>query len=71
MKHVGRRSTPAQVNSSNPEPGELFSGQFVVFTVYALLELPAAVSWSFIACKLGLNPIFNRTLIALIRHTAR
>ncbi|KAH8257406.1 hypothetical protein KR038_008550 [Drosophila bunnanda] len=44
MKHVGRRSTPAngQVNSSDPEPGDLFSGQFVVFTVYALLELPAA-----------------------------
>ncbi|KAH8296325.1 hypothetical protein KR054_004738 [Drosophila jambulina] len=43
MKHVGRRSAPAngQVNSSDPEPGDLFSGQFVVFTVYALLELPA------------------------------
>ncbi|XP_016978089.1 uncharacterized protein LOC108043792 isoform X2 [Drosophila rhopaloa] len=42
MKHVTRRNTNGQTNSSDPEPEQLFSGQFVVFTVYALLELPAA-----------------------------
>ncbi|XP_017071318.1 uncharacterized protein LOC108107985 isoform X2 [Drosophila eugracilis] len=41
MKHVTRRPTNGQANSSEPEPEQLFSGQFVVFTVYALLELPA------------------------------
>ncbi|KAH8307318.1 hypothetical protein KR044_009964 [Drosophila immigrans] len=30
------------VNSDFSDPGELFAGQFLVFTVYALLELPAA-----------------------------
>ncbi|XP_017128685.1 uncharacterized protein LOC108146943 isoform X1 [Drosophila elegans] len=42
MKHVTRRAANGQTNSSDPEPEQLFSGQFVVFTVYALLELPAA-----------------------------
>ncbi|XP_043951067.1 uncharacterized protein LOC108035623 isoform X2 [Drosophila biarmipes] len=41
MKHVTRRPANGQPNSTEPEPEELFSGQFVVFTVYALLELPA------------------------------
>ncbi|EDX10242.1 uncharacterized protein LOC6737829 isoform X1 [Drosophila simulans] len=41
MKHVARRPANGQVNSSDQEPEQLFSGQFVVFTVYALLELPA------------------------------
>lgn len=45
MKHVARRPANGQVNSSDQEPEQLFSGQFVVFTVYALLELPATVSW--------------------------
>ncbi|XP_034106456.1 uncharacterized protein LOC117569418 isoform X1 [Drosophila albomicans] len=30
------------VNGDYSDPGELFAGQFLVFTVYALLELPAA-----------------------------
>ncbi|EDW94303.1 uncharacterized protein LOC6533891 isoform X1 [Drosophila yakuba] len=41
MKHVARRTTNGQANSADQEPDQLFSGQFVVFTVYALLELPA------------------------------
>ncbi|XP_017006463.2 uncharacterized protein [Drosophila takahashii] len=41
MKHVTRRSANGQANNPDPEPEQLFSGQFVVFTVYALLELPA------------------------------
>ncbi|XP_043063709.1 uncharacterized protein LOC108089582 isoform X1 [Drosophila ficusphila] len=40
MKHVSRRPTNGQTNSSDPDSEQLFSGQFVVFTVYALLELP-------------------------------
>ncbi|XP_022225291.2 uncharacterized protein LOC111076022 isoform X2 [Drosophila obscura] len=46
---LSRRSTNThQTTPANhlPEPDELFAGQFVVFTVYALLELPAAVSQS-------------------------
>ncbi|KAH8301113.1 hypothetical protein KR018_001857 [Drosophila ironensis] len=43
MKHAPRRSANCpQMNSDDPEPQDLFTGQFVVFTVYALLELPAA-----------------------------
>lgn len=34
--------SPQQADYTAPD--ELFAGQFVVFTVYALLELPAAVS---------------------------
>ncbi|XP_065720551.2 uncharacterized protein [Drosophila suzukii] len=41
MKHVTRRPANGQTTNTDPEPEELFSGQFVVFTVYALLELPA------------------------------
>ncbi|EDW40338.1 GL24951 [Drosophila persimilis] len=43
---LSRRSTNNHQQTSQtihvPEPDELFAGQFVVFTVYALLELPAA-----------------------------
>ncbi|KAH8349294.1 hypothetical protein KR067_010759 [Drosophila pandora] len=44
MKHVSRRggTNGSQMTSSDPEPENLFTGQFVVFTVYALLELPAS-----------------------------
>ncbi|KAH8339175.1 hypothetical protein KR074_006474 [Drosophila pseudoananassae] len=44
MKHVARRGATngSQMTSSEPEPENLFTGQFVVFTVYALLELPAS-----------------------------
>ncbi|KAH8369802.1 hypothetical protein KR093_000994 [Drosophila rubida] len=35
-----RHTQPA--NGDFSDPGELFAGQFLVFTVYALLELPAA-----------------------------
>ncbi|XP_030385537.1 uncharacterized protein LOC115632498 isoform X2 [Scaptodrosophila lebanonensis] len=36
------RASSIQGNSEFSTPDELFAGQFVVFTVYALLELPAA-----------------------------
>ncbi|KAH8397495.1 hypothetical protein KR222_008323 [Zaprionus bogoriensis] len=44
LKHgsVFRRQTKTQANGDFSAPDELFTGQFVVFTVYALLELPAA-----------------------------
>ncbi|XP_068142052.1 LOW QUALITY PROTEIN: uncharacterized protein [Drosophila tropicalis] len=46
LKHgsafTSRRSNHNQVNGEIPTPEDLFAGQFVVFTVYALLELPAA-----------------------------
>ncbi|KAH8380402.1 hypothetical protein KR009_010510 [Drosophila setifemur] len=42
MKAVPGRSRNGQTTSSDPDPDNLFTGQFVVFTVYALLELPAA-----------------------------
>lgn len=47
MKHVSRRggTNGSQMTNFDPEPENLFTGQFVVFTVYALLELPASVSW--------------------------
>lgn len=41
MKHSSRRGSKAAVSDFTPE--ELFAGQFVVFTVYALLELPPTV----------------------------
>jgi len=71
MKHVARRPANGQTTNTDPEPEELFSGQFVVFTVYALLELPATVSWSHKPLKHGLNSFLTRISIALIRHTDR
>lgn len=48
LKHGSAFSTRRQMQSPQQAdytaPDELFAGQFVVFTVYALLELPAAVS---------------------------
>ncbi|KAI9587165.1 uncharacterized protein LOC119632605 [Glossina fuscipes] len=38
LKHSSRRGSKSAVSDFTPE--ELFAGQFVVFTVYALLELP-------------------------------
>ncbi|EDV96094.1 uncharacterized protein LOC6557355 [Drosophila grimshawi] len=46
LKHgsafASRRQTQSQNNGDSSTLDELFAGQFVVFTVYALLELPAA-----------------------------
>ncbi|ALC44332.1 CG10660 [Drosophila busckii] len=46
MKHgscsSSRRQNHSQVTGDVSAPDDLFAGQFVVFTVYALLELPAA-----------------------------
>lgn len=46
LKHSSRRGSKAAVADFTPE--ELFAGQFVVFTVYALLELPPTVGRSII-----------------------
>lgn len=43
LKHSSRRGSKAAVAEFTPE--ELLAGQFVVFTVYALLELPPTVGW--------------------------
>ncbi|BFF98801.1 uncharacterized protein DMAD_06858 [Drosophila madeirensis] len=41
-RSTNNHQTTAPATNHVPEPDELFAGQFVVFTVYALLELPAA-----------------------------